>query len=206
MGQSAARGIGSALPLAFALLLPGALASFLVSGCDGPAPSRAQPIAISTPQPTPTAQATPTQAPLRVHVSGAVRAPDCVYRLPPGSIVEDAIEAAGGATADADLQRINLAKELSDQQHVHVPRQGEQDPPPAVSGGEMRGNAAGLVNVNTATQAELETLPRIGPVTAASIVAYREANGPFARIEDIVEVPGIGPATLEQLRGLITTD
>jgi competence protein ComEA len=141
---------------------------------------------------------------MRVHVSGAVRQPDQVYMLPPGSIVEDAIEAAGGPTGEADLARINLALELADQQHVHVPEKGEEDRPPAVSGGDADAGGSALVNINTATQAELETLPGIGPVTAGRIIAYRQANGPFERVEDLDNVPGIGPATVEGVRDLAT--
>jgi competence protein ComEA len=188
----------SALPLALGVLL----ACSLLVACGG-GPSRAEPITISTPEPTPTLAASPTPAPLRIHVSGAVHRPDQVYRLPVGSIVQDAIEAAGGATDEADLARINLALELADQQHVHVPAVDEENPPPAVSGGEGGGAEGSLVNINTATQAELETLPRIGPVTARHIIEYREANGPFERIEDIQDVPGIGHTTFEGLKDLI---
>jgi competence protein ComEA len=138
-----------------------------------------------------------------VYVSGAVREPD-VYRLPPGSIVEDAVEAAGGATDDADLECINLAQELADQQHVHVPRAGEESPPPALSGGQAAGDHA--ININTATASELEELPGIGPVMAARIVDFREANGPFAGVEDIQDVVGIGPATFDGLKDLIAVD
>jgi competence protein ComEA len=126
-----------------------------------------------------------------------------VYRLPLGSIVQDAVDAAGGPTADADLDRINLALQLEDQQHVYVARQGETDPPPPVSGGGSDGE---LVNINTASATELETLPGIGPVTAQHILDYREANGPFERVEDVQDVPGIGPATFEGMADLITVD
>jgi len=134
-----------------------------------------------------------------------VRAP-AVYKLSPGSIVQDAVEAAGGPAPDADLDRINLALELRDQQQVYVPRQGEVDPPPLVSGGEPGEgeSAVALVNINTAMAAELETLPRIGPTTAERIMEYREANGPFEAIEDIQNVPGIGPVTFDGLKDLIT--
>ncbi|HET91069.1 MAG TPA: ComEA family DNA-binding protein, partial [Chloroflexi bacterium] len=115
---------------------------------------------------------TATPPPLRVHVSGAVNQP-AVYHLAPGCIVQDAIQAAGGPAPDADMSRINLAVELGDQQQVYVPRQGETNAPPPVSGGEAGGKAGGVVNLNTATAAELETLPRIGPATAQKIVEYR---------------------------------
>jgi competence protein ComEA len=160
---------------------------------------------------------TPTPAPLRIHVTGAVSVP-AVYRLPPGSIIRDAIEAAGGSTDDADLDRINLALELQDQQKVYVPRQGETNPvvavaspghrpQPPVSGGDgSSGSGGGLVNINTASAAELETLPRVGPATAERIIEYRESSGPFESIEDIKNVPGIGPATFEGLEDLITVE
>jgi competence protein ComEA len=179
------------------------LSGVLISGCGGREPAGSVPIVVSTPDATATPSARPTAEALRIHVSGAVNDPDQVYRLPAGSIVADAIEAAGGATDEADLARINLAQELADQQHVHVPAKDEENPPPAVSGGE---GASGLININTATQAELETLPGIGPAKAGDIVAYREASGPFGRIEDIQNVPGIGPATFEGMRDLITVE
>jgi competence protein ComEA len=159
------------------------------------------PIVVSTPSLDPTPLATPTPAPIRVHVSGAVRQPD-VYDLPPGSIVKDAVEAAGGPAPDADLDGVNLAVELRDQQQVYVPRHGEASPiSPAVGGG---GASAGPVDINTATAAELETLPGIGPKTADAIVEYREANGPFETIEDIMDVPGIGEGTFEKIKDGIT--
>jgi len=177
----------------------------VVIGYFGPHPQPGTPIVVSTPLPTPRPTPVPTLAPIRVHVSGAVRQP-AVYELPPGSIVQNAINVAGGPSPDADLDHINLAVELRDQQQVYVPRQGETSSPPPVSGGEPGGGgpAGTLININTATTAELETLPRIGPVTAQRIVEYREANGPFEAIGDIQDVPGIGPATFEGLEDLIT--
>lgn len=184
--------------------------SLIVGGVVGyftPRPQPSAPIVVSTPLPSATPLFTPTPAPIRVHVAGAVRAP-AVYKLSPGSIVQDAVEAAGGPASDADLDRINLALELRDQQQVYVPRQGEVDPPPLVSGGEPGEgeSAVALVNINTAMAAELETLPRIGPTTAERIMEYREANGPFETIEDIQNVPGIGPVTFDGLKDLITVE
>jgi len=181
--------------------------SLVVGGMVGyftPHHQASAPIVVSLPPPTSTPFPTPTPAPIRVYVSGAVRQP-AVYELPPGSIVQDAVQSAGGPASEADLDRINLALELRDQQQVYVPFQGDTNSPPAVSGGEPgnTGLAGGLVNVNTATPAELETLPRIGPTMAQRIVEYREVNGPFAAIEDIQNVPGIGPATFEGLKDLI---
>jgi len=185
----------------------GSVLGLIVGGVVGyfsPHPQTNAPIVVSTPPPTSTSLPSPTPAPIRVHVTGAVRHPD-VYELPLGSIVQHAVEAAGGPTADADLDGINLAVELRDQQQVYVPCEGEKSPPPSVSGGASgsQGSGGELVNVNTATAEELETLPRIGPVTAERIIEYREANGPFATVEDIQDVPGIGPATFEGLRELI---
>ena len=182
--------------------------SLVVGGVVGyftPHHQPSAPIVVSLPPPTSTPFPTPTPAPIRVYVSGAVRQP-AVYELPPGSIVQDAVDMAGGPASEADLDRINLALELFDQQQVYVPFQGEVDSPPVVSGGEPGSTApaGGLINVNTATVAELEALPRIGPTMAQRIVTYREANGPFAAIEDVQNVPGIGPATFEELEGLIT--
>jgi competence protein ComEA len=186
-----------------------AVISLVVGGVIGYFTPRAgkdsPPITVSTPLPTPTLLPTPTPHPLRVYVSGAVQNP-AVYQLPRGSIVQDAIDAAGGPLSDADLARLNLALELRDQQQVHVPREGEADPPPAISGGESErmGVAGGAVNINTATANELETLPGIGEVTAQRIIDYRETNGPFETIEDIQDVSGIGPKTFEGMKDLIT--
>jgi len=185
----------------------GSVLGLIVGGVVGyfsPHPQTNAPIVVSTPPPTSTSFPTPTPAPIRIHVTGAVRHPD-VYELPMGSIVQHAVEAAGGPTADADLDCINLAVELRDQQQVYVPGKGEKSAPPSVSGGASgsQGSGGTLVNVNTATATELETLPRIGPVTAERIIEYREANGPFATVEEVQDVPGIGPATFEGLRDLI---
>jgi competence protein ComEA len=182
--------------------------SLIVGGVIGyftPHPQTRTAIIVSPPVPTSTPAPTPTLAPIRVHVSGAVRQP-AVYELPPGSIVQDAVDAAGGQTSDADLDCINLAVELRDQQQVYVPCKGEANPPPPVSGGEpgSEGPTGALVDINAAATAELETLPGIGPVTAQRIVEYREVNGPFEAIEDVQDVPGIGPATFEGLRDLVT--
>jgi len=170
-------------------------------------PQRA-PIIISTPIPTatPTAAPTPTPSPLRIYVSGAVSHPD-VYLLGPGSIVKDALQAAGGTTAEADLDRINLAIELHDQQQIYVPRQGETEIP-VVSAPQEPTSAPTLskININIASVDELDALPGIGPAIAGRIVEYRTANGLFAVVEDIMKVKGIGPNTFAKLQNAITTD
>jgi competence protein ComEA len=161
--------------------------------------------------PPPTAAPTwpPTSAPMRVYVSGAVATPG-VYVLPPKSLVEDALKAAGGAAADADLEKINLAQEVRDQQQIHVPRKGEavpQQPAPGPgSAATPSSPVAKKVNINTATLADLDTLPKVGPITAQKIIDYRVKNGPFKRIEDLKNVSGIGDATFEGLEDLITIE
>jgi competence protein ComEA len=162
------------------------------------------PTVTAIPQPT----VTPTLAPLRVYVTGAVAHPD-VYSLPAGSIVRDALVVAGGATADADLNRINLAQQVCDQQQIYVPRLGEENlplpsppSPPTSTSGSVQ--ATDKVNINTATVEELDTLPGIGPAIAQRIIEYRQTNGPFQSIADIKKVSGIGDKLFEQLKDLIT--
>jgi competence protein ComEA len=143
-----------------------------------------------------------------VHVAGAVASPG-VRRLPPGSRVIDALDAAGGALPEADLARVNLAAPLVDGQQVYVPKPGEQ--PPVAAGAGAPNGAAGsgggvpgaLVNLNTATAEQLDALPGVGPATAAAIIAHRDQNGPFTSVDQLIDVRGIGEAKLEQLRDLV---
>lgn len=148
-------------------------------------------------------QSTVTPSPLRVYVSGAVQSPD-VYTLPPASIAKDAVLAAGGPAPDADLDRINLATELVDGQHVHVPHLGEEDPP--VEWPSAQRSVGIGININTADAATLETLPGIGPALAQRIIDYRETKGPFVRPEDVMDVAGVGPAIFAQIEDLISTE
>lgn len=181
--------------------------SLVVGGLIGyftPHPAT-RPIEVITPDPTATPPPTATPLPLRVYVCGAVAQPG-VYRLPPGSLVDDAIRAAGGPTGDADLIRINLAMELRDQQQVIVPRVGEALPAEAVSEGVAPTPPIEPVRLNTATAAELETLPGIGPSLARRIVEYRDTYGPFETLEDLLNVPGVGPSILEGLRDRVVID
>ncbi len=172
----------------------------------------AQPIEILPPPtsaPTATPLPTATPRPLRVDIAGAVREP-CVYTLPPGSIIADAIAAAGGPAEDADLDRINKAIELQDGVQVYVPHIAETPPAPALSPSGAAAQPAersapavvlpGLIDLNTATLAELETLPGIGPKIAQLIVDGR----PYAQPEDLLDVKGIGPATLAKIKNLVT--
>ena len=131
-----------------------------------------------------------------VYLSGAGLT-EGLYTLREGDRVADAVQAAGGLAPDADRARVNLAARATDEMHIHVPRIGE-----ASAGDGLQGDsaAAGLINVNTATQEELERLPGIGPGLATAIIEYREANGGFSRIEDLLNVPRVGEATLASLR------
>ena len=131
-------------------------------------------------------------------VKGAVNRPGVVM-LPEGSRVQDAVRAAGGLAPNADVERVNLAAPLADGMAVVIPRRGEN--PPSVGDPALAGAAQGeKVDLNRATAAELDALPGIGPSKAAAIVKYREEKGPFRTVEDLLDVPGIGPALLEQIR------
>jgi competence protein ComEA len=137
-----------------------------------------------------------------VHVAGAVRRPG-IYELPGGSRIHDAIRAAGGAKPRAALAQVNLAAPVADGQQVVVPTAGE---PADVSDGGAGADSSSPtppVQLNTATVAELDALPGVGPVTAQRIVEYREQHGAFASIDDLDAVPGIGPTRLEHLRELL---
>jgi competence protein ComEA len=159
------------------------------------------PIEIRPPAPTATPLPTATPAPWRVYVTGAVRHPG-VVTVAPAARVEDAVRAAGGPADEADLERINLAAPVYDGQHLRVPAVGEEFS--VTDEGLASPGVARRVNINLATVAELDTLPGIGEVTAAKIVAYRQQHGPFRTIEAIMDVSGIGEAKFEAIKALIT--
>ena len=151
----------------------------------------------------------PTPQAILVHVAGEVLVPG-VYRLPAGARWSDAVRAARGPTFLADLNAVNLAQTLRDGDRVFIPRQ----PEPVLSlGAEENGTPAGsgrrpalpraALDVNTATAADLESLPGIGPVLAGRIVEHRRTHGRFERLEDLLEVEGVGPRLLERLRPLL---
>lgn len=144
---------------------------------------------------------------IAVHVAGNVLKPG-VYDMPSDSRVVDAVRLAGGATAIADLNAINLANRLNDGQQVYVPAVGEK-----VSGSSLGGDGTGNaiapveypININSADAALLDELPGVGPATAQAIVTYRDQHGPFASVNGLEDVPGIGPAKVAALQGLATT-
>ena len=161
---------------------------------------------------------------ITVHVAGSVKNPG-VYRLKYGSRINDGIVAAGGATRAANLDVINLATVLNEGEQIYVPKRGEKphtitDRPQLGGGGGAAGGLNGVggatggatgvgganssavpqsININLASVVELEQLPGVGPATAKAIVAYREKNGAFLKVEDLLKVRGIGPAKLSEI-------
>ncbi len=152
-------------------------------------------VAVTEPDPIVELGTTPE---LYVHVLGRVTEPG-LYVLGDGSRVVDAVAAAGGFATGADQGAVNLARLLSDGEQLYVPAEGEQSP--VIAG---TGAASGPVNLNTADAAALDSLPRIGPALAARILAWRESNGRFEAVEDLLAVSGIGQSTFDGLRDLVT--
>ena len=147
----------------------------------------------------------PTEKPIVVQISGAVPRPG-VYALPDGARVQDVISAAGGFLAEADKEFINLAQVLEDGERLDIPFMDGFSPIIPTPVLEPVFSSSELININTAASFQLESLPGLGPTTAARIIAYREENGPFFSIEDIINVSGIGPGTYERIKDLITVD
>lgn len=152
---------------------------------------------------------------LKVHVIGAVARPG-LYELDANSRVADALEKAGGATPTADLSQINLAAKMADGQQLAVPEKGAASSPvgtgaadvsqssaPAGASASGASAASQPVNLNAATPDQLTNLDGIGPKTAQKIIEYREAHGGFTSVEELLEVPGIGPAKFEQIKGQV---
>ena len=206
--------VESTLPLASAEAATSGAGS---AGADGAAGGAATSAALTT------STTSVTSTSLVVQAAGAVNHGG-VFRLEPGARVDDLIRSAGGMASDADVDRVNLAAPLSDGERVWVPRRGEVSSPEVVAGGGGGGGAAGsgsanagtgtgsagtsappaVVNLNTATAEELDTLPGVGPATAAAILAYRSEHGQFSSVDDLLEVRGIGDAKLEALRASVT--
>ena len=179
--------IKASVQIVIFILLAAALVAGILSLLRQPQPD---PVEILLP--------TATTAPeIKVFVNGAVNRPG-VYTVDTGDRLEDVLALAGGLTDAADPAGVNLAMRVSDEAHYYIPAIG--DVPPDATPAPV----ATVININTATAEELQTLRGIGEQKAADIVHYREENGPFARVEDLLNVTGIGPKTLEDLRPLIT--
>ena len=193
---------------------------------DEPAPVRSaklppvDPVASASRDPSPSATAKPSQ-PVVVSVVGLVHTPGLVT-LAPGARIADALKAAGGTTDGADTTGLNMARQVGDGEQIVVGIAPVKGQPPvlgsSVSAGSTAPGAPGtashpdrpdkparseVVNLNTATVQQLDALPGVGPVTAAAIVAWRDANGKFTKVDQLAEVDGIGPARLEKLRPLV---
>ena len=185
-------------------LVAGVLLGLLLSGLIKlvSIPQKAQSLTLVTTTPNLTHDVDPTPGLIKVHVVGEVKAPG-VYTLPVNSIVQDAIDAAQGPTTKAREDLLNLAAVLSDGQRLYIPS-SELQSTPEKSQRSQEFTLDSLININTANQQELESLPGIGSVRAAAIIDYRAQNGYFLAIEDLLKVDGIGEATFENLKDLIT--
>jgi len=193
--------------LALAVLLAGALAALGMLWLLGRPSDPRQPATVGT--------AVAVEAlPVTVHVAGAVAAPG-LYELPGGARVADALAAAGGATAGAALERVNLARPLADGEQLYVPDAAEAAahgetvaPGPDGGHGDVPASSSarrpdGTLDLNLATEEDLDELPGIGPVLAARIVAHREAQGGFRSVGALRDVPGIGEKTFQDIAPLV---
>ncbi len=198
---------GPAAVVGVSVLVAVVVAALLVWGRDRaerpPAPAAQLPRAVRV------TTSRPPSPPLVVHVAGAVLRPGLVESVE-GARVSDVVAAAGGLRPDADVSRLNLAARVADGSRLYVPAVGEGAPPSPLSVEGSSGVASGSgsaadgpVDLNTATEQQLDELPGVGPATAAAIIAYRARAGRFATVEDLAEVRGIGPAKLEALRPLV---
>ncbi len=151
-----------------------------------------------------------TPEPISVYITGAVERPG-VYEVARDSRLVEVISAAGGLLEGAELDKLNLAERVKDGQQINIPGNVEIPTPQLVIGGggllaTPTPPVGGLVNINTADSALLQTVPGIGPTIASRIIAYREENGPFERLDDLQKVAGIGPETMEKIRPYITVE
>ncbi|MBV8981854.1 MAG: helix-hairpin-helix domain-containing protein [Acidimicrobiia bacterium] len=182
----------------FAIVVLAAAVGFVVFHRAPPAPAIQLPRAESAP-----AGSTPTTTgELVVDVAGAVGRPGIVRLGGPGRVA-DAIAAAGGAAPDADLNQVNLAAKVNDGDRVYVPRRGESPPLVSNTGGTGAVAPTGPVDLNRATVEQLDALPGVGPATAKAIVDYRTRHGSLRSVDDLLSVPGIGPAKLANLKPLV---
>ena len=188
----AGRIMQGALVLAVAATLAGAtFLTWRATAGDG-APIE---LVLPTPGPPPAAN----EAAIKVYVTGAVVTPG-VYSLREGARLHELVEAASGARSDADLDAINLAARVQDEDHWRIPARGEASPAQSTA---SQAASLGRIDLNSATVEQLRSLPNIGEVRAQAIVTFRETRGPLAAVDDLLLVPGIGPETLASLRDLV---
>lgn len=184
------------------VLLIAGLAVAVVISLIGSAGSTSTIVVSSTASPT--ERAGESGAVAYVHILGAVASPG-VYQLREGERVIDAVASAGGFTPTADQRGVNLARFVVDGEQIHVPEIGADSSADAIGpGGAAPGIEQGKVNLNTATSDELEELPRVGPEMASRIIAWRDANGPFTAVDELMSITGIGEKTFDALKDLVT--
>jgi competence protein ComEA len=178
-----------------------------IAATTGAAPAPAAsgsvaPVASGSAVPVASGSAAPASVVI-VDVAGWVRTPG-VYEFPAGARVIDAVEEAGGPREGAELTALNLAAPLTDGQQILVPKEGEAPALPVGGATSGSGATGGMININTADATAFEALNGIGEVLAAAIVTYRDEHGPFTSVDQLEEVPGIGPSTLEEIRSQVT--
>jgi len=164
-------------------------------------PQRGQPISLVTRTPNLTPEPSATPKLIRIHITGAVNVPG-VYTLPETARVEDAIQAAGGLHETSDPQLLNLAAQLIDGQRLYIP--STQDATLTTDERGITLENSSRININTASLAELDRLPGIGEVKAQAILDYRQQNGLFTALEDLMKVEGISQTLFEKIQALIT--
>ena len=184
------------------LVLVGLGIAVLVSafGAHGSSESITPPTALATNGATGGARSNSSGAIIYIHILGSVARPG-LYLLTDGDRALDAVGAAGGFTATADQSGLNLARLLVDGEQILVPEIGEE---PAAGGAPGGPTAGGKVNINTADETALETLPRVGPAMAKRIIDWRTKNGRFTAVEDLMSVTGVGEKTFDELKELVT--
>lgn len=204
-------GVGAGIVLVLVVLVVAVLVSALAPRgtsevvVPNPSAGTGGPLADGAVGQGPDADGSAGEPPIFVHVLGSVAVPG-LYELRDGARVVDAIAAAGGYTAAADQTRLNLARLVDDGEQLYAPAVGETPPqPPAGTAAAASGGASStLIDLNTADAGALEQLPRVGPETAKKIIAYRDEQGPFTSVDQLLEVPGIGQKTLDGLRDAAT--
>lgn len=174
---------------------------------------KASEISLEESEPVPVPVSAPAEqeiTEISVYICGEVKNPD-VVKVKEGTVLDDALALVGGPTEDADLNSINLAYRLSDQDMVRIPKKGEkltdsEKYTPQVNTAKPAFGSKGKININTANESELDTLPGVGPATAKAIIKYREQKGPFGSIEEIKNVNGIGDSKFEQMKDSIAVE